>query len=182
MSTQAETWVGLPRRAKPLVRAGILLGLGLGGFFDGIVLHQILQWHHMVSARVAPTTVADLQLNVLADGLFHAATYVFTVLGVALLWRAWRRPSVPKSSRSLFGSTVLGWGIFNVVEGLVNHHLLGIHHVRPDGPGSVLLWDVAFLLWGVLFVVGGYALVRGDDALSPTTEERDARTVPDENR
>ncbi|MGZ5240675.1 MAG: DUF2243 domain-containing protein, partial [Caldimonas sp.] len=24
--------------------AGILFGLGLGGFFDGIVLHQILQW------------------------------------------------------------------------------------------------------------------------------------------
>jgi uncharacterized membrane protein len=31
------------------VSAGILFGLGLGGFFDGIVLHQILQWHHMVT-------------------------------------------------------------------------------------------------------------------------------------
>jgi len=182
MSTQSETWLGLPRRAKPLVQAGVLLGLGLGGFFDGIVLHQILQWHHMVSARVAPTSLGDLQLNVLADGLFHAATYVFTVLGIALLWRAWRRPSVPMSGRSLFGSTVLGWGIFNVVDGVVNHHLLEIHHVWPDGPGSVLAWDVAFLVWGAVFVAGGYAVVRGDDAISPMTEESDARAVRDESR
>ncbi len=27
---------------------GLLVGLGLGGFFDGIVLHQLLQWHHML--------------------------------------------------------------------------------------------------------------------------------------
>ena len=29
--------------------SGLLYGLGLGGFIDGIVLHQILQWHHMVT-------------------------------------------------------------------------------------------------------------------------------------
>jgi uncharacterized membrane protein len=32
------------------VSAGIFFGLGLGGFFDGIVLHQLLQWHHMLSS------------------------------------------------------------------------------------------------------------------------------------
>jgi uncharacterized membrane protein len=25
------------------------MGLGLGGFLDGIVLHQVLQWHHMLT-------------------------------------------------------------------------------------------------------------------------------------
>ena len=30
--------------------AGIVLGLGLGGFVDGIALHQIMQWHNMGSA------------------------------------------------------------------------------------------------------------------------------------
>lgn len=166
MSTREETWLGLPQRAKPLIQAGILLGLGLGGFFDGIVLHQILQWHHMVSAQVEPTTIGTLRLNVMADGLFHAATYLSTVLGIALLWRAWQRPSVPKSGRSLFGSTVLGWGIFNFVEGIVNHNLLGLHHVWPAGPGPVLMWDIAFLVWGVLFILGGYAIVRRDGALT----------------
>jgi uncharacterized membrane protein len=28
---------------------GLLLGAGLGGFFDGILFHQLLQWHNMVS-------------------------------------------------------------------------------------------------------------------------------------
>lgn len=36
--------------------AGILLGLGLGGFFDGIVLHQILQWHHMLTDAGYPAS------------------------------------------------------------------------------------------------------------------------------
>ncbi len=33
---------------SPLCRAGPVLGLGLGGLFDGIMLHQILGWHHLV--------------------------------------------------------------------------------------------------------------------------------------
>lgn len=165
MSESEGTWFGLPARSKALVQAGIFLGLGLGGFFDGIVLHQILQWHHMVSARTAPTVLGALRLNVMMDGLFHAATYLFTIVGIALLWRAWQRPSVPGSGRTLFGSVILGWGLFNLIEGLVSHQLLGLHHVWPAGPGPVLLWDLAFLLWGVLFIVGGYALVRGDDSI-----------------
>ncbi|MFW6317551.1 MAG: DUF2243 domain-containing protein [Halorubrum sp.] len=173
MSGHEDTWVGVPRRAKGLVRAGILLGVGAGGFFDGIVFHQILQWHHVVSARVAPTTVAGLRANVLADGFFHAATYVFTFLGIALLWRAWRRPAVPRSSRALVGSVVLGWGLFNVVEGLVNHHLLGLHHAWPAGPGPVALWDAVFLAWGALFVMAGYVAVRRDDALSPAPAQQE---------
>lgn len=164
MSETDGSWFGLPERVKPLVQAGIVLGLGLGGFFDGIVFHQILQWHHMVSSHADPSIAGDMRLNVMADGFFHAGTYVFTVLGIALLWRAWTRASVPKSGRTLFGSVILGWGMFNLVEGIVNHHLLGIHHVWPDGPGSVLVWDVAFLVWGLLFVGGGYALVRSDTA------------------
>ncbi|WP_137289302.1 DUF2243 domain-containing protein [Natronorubrum halophilum] len=172
---EQETWLGLQRRAKPLVQAGILLGLGVGGFFDGIVLHQILQWHHMLSAHPDPTVAGDLRLNVMVDGFFHVATYVFTIAGIILLWRAWQNPAVLPSGRTLLGSTILGWGIFNLVEGIVNHHLLGIHHVWPDGPGSVLLWDIAFLIWGILFIVSGYAIVRSDDAVSPTPEELEER-------
>ena len=167
VNDQSGTWLGLQRRAKPLVLAGVSLGLGLGGFFDGIVFHQILQFHHMLSAHPDPTVAGDLRLNVLADGLFHAATYVFTVVGVGLLWRAWRRSAVPASGRTLLGATVAGWGLFNVVEGLVNHQLLGIHHVWPAGPGSVLVWDVAFLVWGLLFLAGGYGIARSDSAAVP---------------
>ena len=64
--------------------AGVFLGLGLGGFFDGIVLHQILQWHHMATSAGYPAdSVENLKFNTLLDGLFHAATYVFVVIGLA---------------------------------------------------------------------------------------------------
>jgi uncharacterized membrane protein len=66
---------------------GILLGIGLGGFVDGIVLHQILQWHHLLSdeGSYPDTTVAGLKGNTLADGLFHAATWLAVAIGVLVL-------------------------------------------------------------------------------------------------
>jgi uncharacterized membrane protein len=52
-----------------------LFGLGLGGFFDGIVLHQVLQWHHMLTDAGYPaTSIENLQINTLWDGFFHATT------------------------------------------------------------------------------------------------------------
>jgi uncharacterized membrane protein len=96
----------------------ILLGLGLGGFFDGIVLHQILQWHHLLSAHVPPDSVANLELNTLADGLFHAATWLFTVVGVVTLWAA-IRDGAPLGWSRLIGGLLAGWGAFNVVEGTI---------------------------------------------------------------
>ena len=72
--------------------AGILFGLGLGGFFDGIVLHQLLQWHHMLTSAGYPAdSVRNLEINTLWDGIFHASTYVFVALGLAILWRHARR-------------------------------------------------------------------------------------------
>ena len=171
MTTSTGEWAGLPRRAKPLVLAGAVLGIGLGGFVDGILLHQILQWHHMLSSHPNPAVARDLRLNVVADGFFHVGTYAFTVAGVVLLHRAWRRRDVALSGRSLFGSVAMGWGVFNLVEGVVDHHLLGVHHVWPAGPGSVLLWDLAYLLAGALLLGGGYAVVRGDDAVTPVAGE-----------
>ena len=170
--TPEERWLGLDADLVPLVRAGVVLGVGLGGFFDGIVLHQILQWHHMLTSHPDPAVAGDLPLNTLWDGLFHATTYLFTVAGVVLLVRAWRRPAVPASGLALLGATVAGWGLFNLVEGVVDHHLLAIHHVWPAGPGSVLLWDLAFLAWGVSMLLGGYALVRRADTAATvhTTE------------
>lgn len=52
-----------PSRGFPL-SSGILLGLGLGGFFDGIALHQLLQWHHLLtSAGYPPDSVENLDVN-----------------------------------------------------------------------------------------------------------------------
>ena len=79
------------KRDFPLL-AGIFFGLGLGGFFDGIVLHQILQWHHMLTSAGYPATTLDnLQFNIVWDGIFHASTYVFVATGLTILWRTARK-------------------------------------------------------------------------------------------
>ncbi len=154
-----------PNRTR-VIWAGLLLGIGLGGFFDGIVLHQILQWHHLVSSVPAypPTTVAGLQVNTFWDGLFHASTFVFTAAGLAVLWGAARRPHAPWSTRLMVGLFLVGWGAFNLVDGAVNHLLLGIHHINETVPVDQRgLWDIAFLLWGAAMLVGGWALARAGE-------------------
>ncbi|MDG2570724.1 DUF2243 domain-containing protein [Vibrio parahaemolyticus] len=144
------------------ISAGILFGLGLGGFFDGIVLHQLLQWHHMVTqAGYPPDSVENLKINTFWDGLFHVLTFVFVATGLGLLWRAARRIHIRWSSKLLFGTLLIGFGLFNLVEGLVNHQLLGIHHVNETVPREQwLAWDVGFLVWGAAMLVAGWFLLR----------------------
>src|SRR4051794_28812765 len=69
---------------------GFLLGIGLGGFVDGILLPQVLQWHHMLTSTAGHpmTTVAGLEANTLADGFFHVATWIVVAAGSWLMWRA----------------------------------------------------------------------------------------------
>jgi uncharacterized membrane protein len=142
--------------------AALLMGLGLGGFVDGIVLHQILQWHHMLTGEQGGepmSTVAGLEANTLADGFFHVATWIMVAVASWLILRAWQEGEIAPPWRAHFGMLLAGWGIFNVVEGLVDHELLGIHHVRDD-LGGPIEWDLGFLLLGVLLVAGGLALAR----------------------
>lgn len=153
---------GAGSQDKRLIWSGLLFGIGLGGFFDGIVLHQILQWHHMLTSQgnYPATTVAGLETNVLWDGLFHAVTYGATVAGLALLWRAIRIPNVSLPPTAvLVGSLAMGWGSFNLVEGTIDHHILTIHHVRQNS-SNVAFWDLAFLVWGVVMLVGGWFLAK----------------------
>jgi uncharacterized membrane protein len=141
---------------------GFVMGLGLGGFLDGIVLHQVLQWHHLLTGEAGGEpmdTVAGLEANTLADGVFHLATWVLVVLGTSLAVRAWRRGEFAPPWRAHLGLLLAGWGVFNLAEGLIDHQLLGIHHVRDD-LGGPLGWDLGFLAFGVLLTTVGAALVR----------------------
>ena len=141
-------------------RAGIVLGIGLGGFVDGIVLHQIVHWHNMGSAVVPPATLDAVRLNMRWDGLFHAAVWLCTTVGVYLLLGAARRGAALPSGGAFTGLLFLGWGLFNLVEGIVDHHLLGLHHVR-DLPVHVPIYDWLFLaLGGLGFIALGWALSR----------------------
>ena len=164
------------QRRSDIRLPGIVLGIGLGGFVDGIALHQLLQWHHMLSntggdnigLRTYPVdTVAGLQMNTVWDGLFHTFTWLSVLIGLYLLYsrvvaargRVW-------GSRVLWGWILVGWGLFNLVEGVIDHHLLAIHHVRA-GPNQ-LWWDLGFLAVGVVLIAGGWLLQRSGEAVAVT--------------
>jgi uncharacterized membrane protein len=149
-----------PGASTPLA-PGLLLGIGLGGFVDGIVLHQILQWHHMLTAtdEYPSTTIAGLEANTLADGLFHAATWVIVLIGTLVTVKAWQQGRLAPPWRVHIGLLLVGWGGFNLVEGVVDHHLLQVHHVRDD-VGSPLSWDLTFLAISAILVIVGLGLSR----------------------
>lgn len=155
---------------RGVVLPGLLLGIGLGGLFDGIMLHQILQWHHMLSSQGSypTTTLEGLEMNTLWDGLFHAATYAILATGLILLATKAPAGTLPTSSRHLAGWILTGWGLFNLVEGIVDHHILEIHHVR-SGPDEIG-WDLGFLALGATLVLLGQLLARSDGAWRPTLE------------
>jgi uncharacterized membrane protein len=143
---------------RPLIAAGILMGAGLGGFVDGIVFHQLLQLHGMLSAIIPPDTLVHAKINMVWDGLFHAFTWLMTSLGLAMLWSAGAREDVIWSGRTFSGSLLLGWGLFNVIEGIIDHYILGIHHVVERLGLSP--FDHAFVGFGVLLIVAGSNLIR----------------------
>lgn len=149
------------RREVPVfpTLAGVLFGLGLGGFFDGIFLHQVLQWHHMLSTWYPIKDVPSLELNILWDSLFHSTTYLFVVIGLFILWRTAHRQHLLWSNKLLIGTLLIGWGIFNLVEGIIDHETLGVHHVNERVPFSQhIYWDVGFLVWGAAMLIGGWFL------------------------
>ncbi len=148
------------RRHFP-VSAGIFFGLGLGGFFDGIIFHQVLRWHHMLSSWYPVNTIENYELNTLWDGIFHSSTYLFVVAGLYILWRTAQRRHLYWSGKLLIGTMLIGFGAFNVVEGIVDHHVLGIHHVNElVDPAYRFYFDAGFILWGALMLIIGWILLR----------------------
>jgi uncharacterized membrane protein len=145
------------------VSSGILFGLGLGGFFDGIILHQLLQWHHMLSTWYPVNTIENLRLNTLWDGIFHSSTYLFVIAGLFILWRTAQRRHLYWSTKLLAGTMLMGFGAFNIVEGIVDHHLLGIHHVNETVDIQYrIYWDIGFIVWGAaMFLIGWYLFRKG---------------------
>ncbi|MBC7819086.1 MAG: DUF2243 domain-containing protein [Planctomycetaceae bacterium] len=143
---------------KPLVIAGTFMGIGLGGFFDGILFHQLLQIHNMLSAKFPKTSIANMEINMFWDGLFHSLTYTMTLIGLGLLWKCGARRDVPWSGKTFLGAYFLGWGLFNFVEGIIDHHILNIHHVLESHGQS--MFDYLFLASGLILILGGWMAIR----------------------
>ena len=144
--------------SKPLIRAGIFLGVGLGGFVDGILFHQMIQLHAMVSARFPKDSIRNIEINMFWDGVFHAFNWIMTVVGLTLLFRAQAVRNILWSGRLFVGALFLGWGLFNLIEGVMDHHILHLHHVVEARGQSI--FDFLFLLSGVVFIAIGCMVIR----------------------
>ena len=146
-------------RSSKATAAGILMGVGMGGFIDGIVLHQIFQWHNMVSNWFPPTTMEAMSFNMVWDGIFHAFAWVVTLVGILMLWSAAHRRDAIPSLQSFIGQLILGWGLFNLVEGIIDHQILAVHYVRQVPNYTV--YNLTFLaVGGVLFILVGRMLMK----------------------
>jgi uncharacterized membrane protein len=62
----------------------------------------------------------------------------------------------------------MGFGLFNLVEGLIDHQLLGIHHVNETVPQAQwIYWDIGFLVWGALMLLVGWRLMQAGRQETP---------------
>lgn len=160
MGLYKETRLNVQNNLRPLITAGFVLGVGMGGFIDGILFHQILQIHSMLSNVIFPDTIVKTDINMFWDGLFNACTWTTTLIGIFLLWKAIKNETTPKLTTALVGSSVMGFGTFNLIEGIIDHHILQLHHVVQRAVYPVqLYWDLAFLASGIILIFFGRYLI-----------------------
>jgi uncharacterized membrane protein len=145
------------RAHPPLAGTGFFLGMALGGFFDGILLHQILQWHHLLSNVDA---ARDMRVQIMADGVFHALMYAVAAAALYQLWRRRAALQAPDAARTLWGMALVGFGGWHIADAVVSHWITGIHRIKVDSP-QPLLWDLAwFVVFGVVPALAGWWLRR----------------------
>jgi uncharacterized membrane protein len=132
--------------AKQLCFAAFWLGFALSGFFDGILLHQVLQWHHLLSGLdIQGSPFAVVRFQVLADGYFHLLMYVIAALALWLLWRARSTFDHSGASKLLISWLLIGFGVWHFVDAVASHWVIQIHRIKMDAENP-LLWDIGWLL------------------------------------
>jgi uncharacterized membrane protein len=126
---------------RSLLWPGVLVGVGVAGSLDQIVLHQLLRWHHFYDR-------GSQAAGLIADGIFHLGSIVALVAGLVPLVRR-----------------------LNLYDGVVQHKLLGLHQVRAGAPRNLpydvafIAVAVAVLLAGLLLLrAGGHASASGASA------------------
>jgi uncharacterized membrane protein len=143
--------VAAGRRDGPsLFWPGVLVGVGIAGTLDEVILHQLLGWHHFYDRSTAT-------VGLVSDGIFHLLSTAVLVLGAIQLVE--RRHTSPDSPRLALAGILLGAGCFNLYDGTIQHKLLRLHQIRPEAP-SDLPYDLAFLTIAAALVLAGALLLR----------------------
>jgi uncharacterized membrane protein len=145
-----DTTAARPASTGRSVLAGVLIGVGVAAFLDETVFHQLLHWHHFYDG-------STLEAGLVSDGVFHAGGWLAIVVGLFLfadLQR--RRTTVPKR---VWAGGFLGWGVFQVYDGLFQHKVLGLHQIRYEV--DLLPYDLAWNISGALGALVGIVLLTG---------------------
>ncbi len=137
-------------RGRGLFWPGVLVGIGIAGTLDEVVLHQLLHWHHFYDRSTQA-------VGLISDGLFHILSTALLVIGVIQLVE--RRRTTPDPPRIALAGILLGAGGFNLYDGTIQHKLLGLHQVRAGAPNN-LPYDVAFLAIAAIVALAGALLLR----------------------
>jgi uncharacterized membrane protein len=159
------------------IASGVFVGIGVAGFIDETVFHQLLHWHHFWDGGSSSAALVS-------DGVFHAGSWMCIVAG--LFWFADLRRRGTWRPAAWAGGILLGTGAFQLYDGTIQHKLLGLHEIRYH----VTIWPYD-LVWNglaAIMIVIGAILVRhsrrpvvpvGDDAGDRTAGEdpRDSRSV-----
>jgi uncharacterized membrane protein len=128
--------------------SGALLGIGVAGFVDEAVFHQVLHWHKFYDRSTT-------EVGLVSDGLFHAFSFFATVASLFLLAELRRRHDVvwPRWA----GAALIGAGAFQLYDGTIQHKLMGLHQIRYGV--DLLPYDVVWLVVAVALIIAGVALL-----------------------
>jgi uncharacterized membrane protein len=144
---------------SPLLTAAIVIGMGIGGLIDGIVFHQVLQWHTMLSNKLSNYVLENIALNTFWEAILFAYTLTLVITGIIMLWKTVNRPEALQSANLFAAGLLIGWGLFNLVEGVIDHHIFKLHNVFATS-GSPALWNDLFLGFSLALIAIGLLLLR----------------------
>lgn len=131
---------------RTVLLGGGVFGVGFGAVLDVALFHLFLQWHHLLSARIDPTTMDGLRRNLVFDGAFSLAALGVALVGGALVWRGVNGSPDSHPTVRLVGAVLAGVGAFNVFDGVVDHYVLHLHDVVHGSRALNPHWIGASLL------------------------------------
>ena len=130
--------------------SGILFGVGLIAFVDETVFHQLLRWHHFYDKSTT-------DIGLISDGIFHAFSWFATIAGLFLFADLRRRNGL--IFQRWLGGVLLGIGVFQLYDGIIQHKWMRIHQIRYVDNVIVydIVWNVSAL---IILLIGLFLLFR----------------------
>ena len=84
----------------------------------------------MASRAVNVNAVHDMRLQIVAAGLFNVLMYFIAALALTQLWRAVRPRPRPARAKHLWGTALVGFGVWHIADIILSHWVTGIHASR----------------------------------------------------